>query len=50
MGNEPFVNIIMIVQVKNSVNEQDTKCEEYDSCDINYLSESAKVKSDFFDE
>ena len=50
MGNEPFVNIIMIAQVKNSVNEQDTKCEEYDSCDINYLSESAKVKSDFFDE
>ena len=47
MGNEPFVNIIMIAQVKNSVNEQDTKCEEYDSCDINYLSESAKVKSDF---
>ena len=50
MGNEPFVNIIVIAQVKNSVNEQNTKCEEYDSCDINYLSESAKVKSDFFDE
>ena len=27
-----------------------TKCEEYDSCHINYLSESAKVKSDSFDE
>ena len=36
--------------VENSVNEQNTKCEEYDSCHINYLSESAKVKSDSFDE
>ena len=40
----------MIAQVENFVNEQNTKCEEYDSCDINYLSESAKVKSDLLDE
>ena len=40
----------MIAWVENSVNEQNTKCEEYDSCHINYLSESAKVKSDSFDE
>ena len=50
IGNEPFVNILVIAQVKNSVNEQNTRCEEYDSCDINYFSESAKVKSDLFDE